>query len=44
MIKINFMYLLIQCKNISCNKVLFSKKKRKYFDDENRRIYGIYIA
>ena len=41
MIKINFMYLIIQCKNISCNKFSFFKKKQKYFDDEERRIYGI---
>ena len=26
MIKINFMFLIIQCKNISCNKFLFFKK------------------
>ena len=32
--KINFMYLIIQCKNISCNKFSFFKKKQKYFDDE----------
>ena len=37
MIKINFMYLIIQCKNISCNKFSFFKKKRKYFDDEKDR-------
>ena len=35
-------YLIIQCKNISCNKFSFFKKKRKYFDDEKRQIYGSY--
>ena len=39
--KINFMYLNIQCKNISCNTFSFFKNKRKYFDNEKRRIYGI---
>ena len=34
------MYLIIQCKNISCNKFSFFKKKRKYFNNEKRRIYG----
>ena len=34
MIKINFMYLIIQCKNISCNKFSSFNKKQKYFDDE----------
>ena len=42
--KINFMYLIIQCKDISCNKFSFLKEKRKYFDDEKRRIYGMYVC
>ena len=43
-IKIDFMYLIIQCKNISCNKFLFFKKKRKYFDDKKNRIYGMLLT
>ena len=42
--KINFMYLIIQCKNISCNKFSFFKKKRKHFDGEKRWIYGIMVT
>ena len=33
-IKLISCVFIIQCKNISCNKILFFKKKQKYFDDE----------
>ena len=39
--KLNFMYLIIQRKNISCKS--FFKKERKYFDDEKRRIYSTHF-